>query len=116
MEKENKYSAALQFIEDFIAMRKEVKEIRQSQQEQMKFNAKIEDYLVGAYLDDIIKESDARKMIGVGTTKWNELKKSGKIAFSQDGRKTRLLRKDILQYINNTRITAQDYSINPRIK
>ncbi len=49
--------------------------------------------------NDWISPDEARKLLGIGRTKYFELKSEGKITFSQHGRKVRVSRKSIEDFM-----------------
>lgn len=50
--------------------------------------------------NDWVSPDEARKLLGIGKTKFFEIKSEGKIIFSQHGRKVKVSRKSIEEYLN----------------
>ena len=53
----------------------------------------------GIQEDDWISPDETRKLLGIGRTKYFELKNEGAITFSQHGRKVRVSRKSIEEFL-----------------
>ena len=87
-------------------MVEDINYVREFVVKQQKFNQTIEDYVKNKYLDEFVDLSTALKMLNLGKTKWNLLKKNRQISYYQHGRKILISRKHIREYLNRHEIKS----------